>query len=68
MARIGDNPEAATGPDSQAKIVDLVPFLLVTDVERSIAFYESSASQSSSVTSPTASFSSPGCRRHRRPS
>ena len=40
MARIGDNPEAATRSDSQDKIVDLVPFLLVTDVDRSTAFYE----------------------------
>jgi catechol 2,3-dioxygenase-like lactoylglutathione lyase family enzyme len=39
MARIGDNVEAA-GSDAQDTIVDLVPFLLVTDVERSIAFYE----------------------------
>ncbi len=33
-------PGDASFGDAQDKIVDLVPFLLVSDVERSIAFYE----------------------------
>lgn len=35
-----DHHEAMSAPDARDTIVDLVPFLLVTDVERSIAFYE----------------------------
>jgi hypothetical protein len=54
-------------PSAPDAIVDLVPFLLVADVERSIPFYERSGSTWSSATSRMAGSSSRDSRRRRRP-